>query len=171
MIGNVAVGDSTVLSNTTGDCNVAVGTGTGNLITIGDSNVIIGYGADVDSNNAANQIVIGAGAKGMGDSTVVLGNSGIAKVYMAQDGKANIYSGGLIINNTEDDLTSGSAIDLTKFATGFKTAAAETATLAAGTEGQIITLYMHTHSGNMVVTVTNAGWKVSGTGKQLPLVL
>ena len=70
----------------------------------------------------------------------------------------------LIINNTEVDLTSGSAIDLTKFATGFKTAAAETATLAAGTEGQIITLYMHTHGGNMVVTVTNAGWKVSGTG-------
>ena len=70
----------------------------------------------------------------------------------------------LIINNTEVDLTSGSAIDLTKFATGFKTTAAETATLGTGTEGQIITLYMHTYGGNMVVIVTNPGWKGLGTG-------
>ena len=33
-----------------------------------------------------------------------------------------------------------------------------------GTEGQIKVLAMHTYGGDMVVTVTNAGWKSSGTG-------
>ena len=46
----------------------------------------------------------------------------------------------------------------------FTTAAAETATLAAGADGQIKTLMMAGHVGNMVITVTNAGWKTSGTG-------
>jgi hypothetical protein len=41
---------------------------------------------------------------------------------------------------------------------------AETATLAAGVNGQIKTLAMFLASGNMVITVANAGWKTSGTG-------
>jgi hypothetical protein len=41
----------------------------------------------------------------------------------------------------------------------------ETATLAAGFEGQIKVLVMYLDGGNMVVTVTNCGWKdVLGTG-------
>jgi hypothetical protein len=36
--------------------------------------------------------------------------------------------------------------------------------LAAGVAGQIKTFAMYSASGNMVITVTNAGWKSSGTG-------
>ena len=36
--------------------------------------------------------------------------------------------------------------------------------MAAGTNGQVKTLMMAGDSGDMVVTVTNAGWKASGTG-------
>jgi hypothetical protein len=46
----------------------------------------------------------------------------------------------------------------------FATAAAETATLAAGVDGQIKAFAMSEDSGDMVITVTNAGWKASGTG-------
>jgi len=44
------------------------------------------------------------------------------------------------------------------------TASASTATLAAGSAGQIKNFVANSIAGNMVVTVTNAGWKASGTG-------
>ena len=57
------------------------------------------------------------------------------------------------------------AINLTTTATYFVTSGgAATATLAAGVTGQIKTIMMAADGGDMVVTVTNAGWKSSGTG-------
>jgi len=57
------------------------------------------------------------------------------------------------------------AINLTTTATYFATSGgAATATLAAGYNGQIKTIMMAADGGDMVVTVTNAGWKSSGTG-------
>ncbi len=57
------------------------------------------------------------------------------------------------------------AINLTTTATHFSTSGgAATATLAAGYNGQIKTIMMLADGGDMVVTVTNAGWKSSGTG-------
>ena len=57
------------------------------------------------------------------------------------------------------------AINLTTTATYFSTSGgAATATLAAGYDGQIKTIMMVADGGDMVVTVTNAGWKSSGTG-------
>jgi hypothetical protein len=57
------------------------------------------------------------------------------------------------------------AINLTTTATYFSTSGgAATATLAAGYNGQIKTIMMAADGGDMVVTVTNAGWQVSGTG-------
>jgi hypothetical protein len=56
------------------------------------------------------------------------------------------------------------AINLTTTATYFSTTGAATATLAAGYNGQIKTVMMLADGGDMVVTVTNAGWKTSGTG-------
>lgn len=72
-------------------------------------------------------------------------------------------SGDLILNGSED-LASGAAANLQVTASYFSTAAAETATLAAGTDGQIKTFMMVADSGDMVITVSNAGWKTSGTG-------
>jgi len=63
-----------------------------------------------------------------------------------------------------DTLTNGGAANLDRFSTIFSTSAAWTATLAAGTDGQVKTFMMAADGGDMVITVTNAGWKTSGTG-------
>jgi len=67
-------------------------------------------------------------------------------------------------NNTSEDLAAGAAASLAVATSYFSTAAAETATLAAGVSGQVKTFAMYADSGDMVITVTNAGWKTSGTG-------
>jgi len=66
---------------------------------------------------------------------------------------------------SSEDLANGAAASLAVTNSFFTTAAAETATLAAGTNGQIKAFSaVAITSGNMVITVTNAGWKASGTG-------
>lgn len=77
---------------------------------------------------------------------------------------ANVAITGNLRLSGSEDVANGAAINLAVTASYFSTAAAETATLAAGTNGQIKTLMMFADSGDMVVTVTNAGWKTSGTG-------
>jgi hypothetical protein len=67
-------------------------------------------------------------------------------------------------NNSSEDLAASAAASLAVTASYFTTAAAETATLAAGVEGQIKVFAMVATAGDMVITVTNAGWKTSGTG-------
>jgi len=67
-------------------------------------------------------------------------------------------------NNSSEDLASGAAANLALTTSYFSTGGAETATLAAGVNGQIKTFAMYSFVGNMVITVTNAGWKSSGTG-------
>jgi len=75
----------------------------------------------------------------------------------------NSYDNPIFLASSEN-VADAAAISLTTAASYFTTAAAETATLAAGTDGQVKTLMMAGDSGDMVVTVTNAGWKASGTG-------
>jgi len=62
-----------------------------------------------------------------------------------------------------EDLAASGAASLTKPISYFTTAAAETATLAAGTDGQIKIFHMVGDGGDMVITVTNPGWGGSGT--------
>ena len=66
-------------------------------------------------------------------------------------------------NNSSEDLASGSAANLALTTSYFSTVTSETATLAAGVNGQIKTFAMFLASGNMVITVTNAGWGGAGT--------
>jgi hypothetical protein len=67
-------------------------------------------------------------------------------------------------NNSSEDLTNSAGANLAVTTSYFSTGSAETATLAAGVEGQIKVFAMFADSGDMVITVTNAGWKTSGTG-------
>jgi hypothetical protein len=65
---------------------------------------------------------------------------------------------------SSEDVLSAAAIDLTTTTSYFTTAGAETATLAAGSTGQIkILAAVDVTAGNMVVTVTNPAWNGSGT--------
>ena len=65
---------------------------------------------------------------------------------------------------SKEDLGDTAAASLTKTTSYFSTAAPETATLAAGAAGQVKVFAMFADSGDMVITVSNAGWKTSGTG-------
>ena len=67
-------------------------------------------------------------------------------------------------NNSSEDLANGASANLALSTSYFTTTTAETATLAAGVAGQIKTLAMYADGGDMVITVTNAGWKSTGTG-------
>ncbi len=77
---------------------------------------------------------------------------------------ANVAVTGQLLLNSSENLASGSAANLLVTASYFSTTGASTATLAAGTNGQIKTFMMVADGGDMVITVTNAGWKTSGTG-------
>jgi len=68
------------------------------------------------------------------------------------------------IGSSSENLTSGAAANLSVTASYFTTTTASTATLAAGTAGLIKTFMMVADGGDMVITVSNAGWKASGTG-------
>ena len=110
---NTAIGYSALNANF-GDYNIAIGYYAGfqagqvnystNLIN-GDNNLIIGSGpvsnpTTLSEFSGYNQIVIGNGAKGKGNNYAVIGNSDIERVYMAEDGAAEIYANGTI--NTSD---------------------------------------------------------------------
>jgi hypothetical protein len=59
--------------------------------------------------------------------------------------------------------TSG-VVELDTTATYLTTSGGSTASMSAGADGQIKTIMMAVYGGNMTITVTNAGWKTSGTG-------
>jgi len=68
-------------------------------------------------------------------------------------------------NNSAEALINGAGANLALTTSYFTTTSAETATLAAGVAGQVkVFSAVDVTSGNMVITVTNAGWKSSGTG-------
>ena len=62
-----------------------------------------------------------------------------------------------------EDLGNGAAVNLTITTSLISTTTGETATMAAGVEGQIKILAMEVDGGNMVITVTNAAWGGAGT--------
>ena len=70
-------------------------------------------------------------------------------------------------NNTKEALTNGAAATTSITSSYITATGSDTATLAAGVEGQvkIFAYFSESAGGNqMVITVTNAGWKTSGTG-------
>jgi len=113
-----------------------------------------------------------AGIQGLNSSTGVMSFSAVG-IYSftlsSADGGATVAINQLNyqilpFSNSSEDLATGAASSLAKTTTYFSTAGAETGTLAAGADGQIKTFAMVATGGNMVITVTNAGWKGAGTG-------
>lgn len=64
---------------------------------------------------------------------------------------------------SSEDLAASAAVSLATTTSYFTTSAAETATLAAGVEGQTKVLAMAGDGGNMVITVANPAWLGAGT--------
>jgi len=116
------------------------------------------------------------GIQGIASNVITFAETGTYEFqFHTDDGGTTIYLSELtrprnrFINplflTGSEDLAASAAASLTKTTSYFTTAAAETATLAAGTTGQIkVFSAVAIASGNMVITVANAGWKASGTG-------
>jgi hypothetical protein len=90
-------------------------------------------------------------------------NGGVTVTMFDLSRPLSLYTNPLLLASSED-VAASAAASLATTASYFSTAAAETATLAVGSNGQIKTFMMVADSGDMVITVTNAGWKTSGTG-------
>lgn len=91
-------------------------------------------------------------------------NDGGASIFVSERTRPrNQFMNPLQLRGSED-LAPSAAANLRLTTSYFSTSGAETATLAAGTDGQIKVFAMAADSGDMVITVTNAGWKTSGTG-------
>jgi hypothetical protein len=102
---------------------------------------------------------------GVSSSTLTVTNSPITSVgTIGVELPANIPVTGQLLLSSSENLANGAAANLSVTASYFTTVAGSTATLAAGSTGQIKTFMMVATGGAMVITVTNAGWKSSGTG-------
>jgi hypothetical protein len=126
----------------------------------------VGNGASVRSTN---------GIQGWSSNVITFAETGTYEfVFQTSDGGTTIYLHELtrprskfinpIFLTGSEDLAASGAASLSKTASYFSTDTNETATLAAGVDGQIKTFMMVSDGGDMVITVTNAGWKTSGTG-------
>jgi hypothetical protein len=76
---------------------------------------------------------------------------------------SNVTVAGQLLLNSSENLAASGAANLAVTASYFTTSTASTATLAAGTAGQIKTFMMLSSGGDMVITVTNPAWGGSGT--------
>jgi hypothetical protein len=115
------------------------------------------------------------GIQGISSNVITFNETGTYEFqFHTEDGGTSIYLSELtrprnrfvnpLFLTGSEDLASTAAANVRLTTSYFSTAAAETATLAAGTDGQVKVFAMAADSGDMVITVTNAGWKASGTG-------
>jgi hypothetical protein len=141
-------------------------------VTITNTAFTLTLPSAVGTGNSATNLL---GIQGISGQTITFAATGTYELgFRTDDGGTTIYIEDLsrprnrLINplflTGSEDLASGAAASLTRTTSYFSTAAAETATLAAGVDGQIKVFAMTENLGDMVITVTNAGWKTSGTG-------
>ncbi len=145
---------------------VRVNAGQGIALSSGNGNVTISAtstGGTVTSVGiTSSQLsVSGSPIVGSGVITVNLPNS---VTFTETVTAANATISGRLLLSGSEDIASGAAANLLLDTSYFTTTTAETATLAAGTAGQVKKFAMFGDGGDMVITVTNAGWKSSGTG-------
>lgn len=85
-------------------------------------------------------------------------------VNLGNVASANYFTAKTMYLSGSENLISLGTANLKVTASYFTTTGPSTAVLAAGTAGLIKTFMMVADGGDMVITVTNAGWKTSGTG-------
>ncbi len=151
---------------TSGNANVNPGF---TLINTGVTRVSAGSGIQVSSGNgnvtiSTTPVAAVTSVSVASTSLTVTGSPITGSGTITVDLPANVTVTGQLLLNNGENLGNGNAASLLTTASYFTTTGTSTATLAAGTSGQIKTFMMVADGGDMVITVTNAGWKSSGTG-------
>jgi hypothetical protein len=89
---NTATGYQALKNNTSGIQNIANGNSAGRYVSGGttpnalsDNSVFIGFNTKSWASDSENEIVIGEGAEGIGDNTVVIGNNSITTTILKGD--------------------------------------------------------------------------------------
>lgn len=134
--------------------------GAGIVVSSGNGNVTISsasLGGTVTSVSVSSSQLVVTGSPVVSSGTINVELPANATFTGTVTSSREILSG-------SEDLAASAAANLLLDTSYFTTSAAETATLAAGTAGQIKKFAMFGDGGDMVITVTNAGWKSSGTG-------
>ena len=129
--------------------------GTGISLTASNGNVTISAAI---SSGTVTSVTVNSSTLNVTNETVT--TAGTIDIDLAAD----VPVTGKLTLSGAHALTNGGAANLSVTAEYFSTSAAWTSTLAAGTAGQVKTFMMVADGGDMVMTVTNAGWKSSGTG-------
>jgi hypothetical protein len=135
--------------------------GTGILVSGSNGNVTI---SSTSSGGTVTAVGVSSGSLVVSGSPVV--NSGTISVELPQSApfRSVQLSEGLYLSGGEN-LASGAAANIYLTASYFTTTGASTATLGIPfLPGVIKTFMMVADGGDMVITVSNAGWKTSGTG-------
>ena len=160
-----SVGTVTSVGVTPGDGIQVTGTnpittsGTINIINTGVTRVSAGSGIAVSGSNG--NVTISTTVTGGTVRSVSLSSSSLVVTggAITTAGTINVE-----LPTSSENLANLGAANLSVVSSYFTTVATSTATLAAGSVGQIKNFMMVAHSGDMTITVSNAGWKASGTG-------
>jgi hypothetical protein len=139
-----------------------------NIINTGVTRLSAGTGINLSGSNGnvtVSSTSTGVTSVGLSSSSLTVTNSPVTTTgTIGVEIPANVAVSGKLLLSGSENLASGSAANLDVTASYFSTVSPSTATLAAGTSGQIKTFMMVADTGDMVITVTNAGWKATGTG-------
>ena len=92
---NISIGTGCLADNQTATRNVGIGERALLRLKNGENNISIGYKSSEQANNISNTINLGSFVVGNGSNTATIGNSGITKVYMNDNGDAEIYASGI----------------------------------------------------------------------------
>lgn len=165
-VSSTSSGTVTSVAVTGGDGIQATGgpittTGTINIINTGVTRVSAGTGIAVSGSNG--NVTISTTLTGGTVRSVSLSSSSLVVTGGAITTVGTINVEGPMGFSSENLANLGAA-NLAVTASYFTTTGASTATLAAGTAGFVKTFMMVAHTGDMTITVSNAGWKSSGTG-------
>lgn len=135
--------------------------GTGITLSSSNGNVTV---SSTTSGGTITGVTVTSSSLNVSGSPITFGAGAINIELPSSIAVTNVTANGIAILNGSENLGTGNAANLAVTASYFSTSGGSTATLAAGTEGQIKTFMMVADGGDMVITVTNAGWKSSGTG-------
>jgi hypothetical protein len=147
-------------------------TSSGNITVINTGVTRLSAGTGINLSGSNGNVTVSATVTGgtvtsvgLSSSSLTVTNSPVTSTgIMNVELPANVAITGRFLLSGSENLASGDAANLSVTASYFTTTSPSTATLAAGTAGLIKTFMMVGDGGDMVITVTNAGWKSSGTG-------